>query len=70
MSLVKFLVVGGLMAMVFWGVARIAAVQFAVLPALRDEATLAVLIMTGAVVYGVLILILFGRKWLRGLVRG
>jgi putative peptidoglycan lipid II flippase len=39
------------------------------LTGLRDEATLAVLIIVTAVVYGVLILALFGKGWLRTLLR-
>lgn len=69
-SLVKFLVVGCVMALVFWSGARIATLQFAVLPALRDEAMLGALILAGTGVYAVLIALLFGPAWLRRLVRG
>jgi putative peptidoglycan lipid II flippase len=37
--------------------------------AFRDEATLCILIVVGAVVYGAAILLMFGRAWLRSLVR-
>lgn len=69
-SIVKFGGVGCVMALVFWGIARIAAVQLAGLPALRDEATLGALIVAGAAVYAALIALLFGPAWLRRLVRG
>ena len=36
----------------------------------RNEAELAVLILVGAIVYAGSILALFGRGWLRSLVRG
>jgi putative peptidoglycan lipid II flippase len=39
------------------------------LAAFRDEATLGVLIVVGAVVYAGSILALFGRRWLVSLVR-
>ena len=37
--------------------------------AFRDEATLALLVVVGAIVYAALILPLFGRRWLVSLVR-
>ena len=37
--------------------------------ALRDEAALLLLIVTGAAVYASSILLLFGRGWLKSLVR-
>ena len=40
------------------------------LSAFRDEAALLLLIVVGAVVYAAAILLLFGRGWLRSLVRG
>jgi putative peptidoglycan lipid II flippase len=40
------------------------------LPAFQSEAALLLLIVVGVVVYGTLILLLFGRGWLRSLVRG
>jgi putative peptidoglycan lipid II flippase len=68
-ALLKLVVTGGILAAVLWFTARFAAVQFAGLTGLRDEATLAVLIIVTAVVYGVLILALFGKGWLRTLLR-
>jgi putative peptidoglycan lipid II flippase len=43
--------------------------QFADWRALRDEMTLGVLVVAGAVVYAVVIMVLFGPRWLRALVR-
>jgi putative peptidoglycan lipid II flippase len=68
-SLLKFVVVGAVLAAVLWLTARVAAVQFAAMTSLRDEATLALLIVVTVVVYGVLIMALFGRRWLQSLVR-
>jgi putative peptidoglycan lipid II flippase len=45
-------------------------VQFADLSAFRDEAALLLLVAVGTVVYGGAVLVLFGPRWLRGLVRG
>jgi putative peptidoglycan lipid II flippase len=39
------------------------------LPALRDEALLALLLISGAALYFLLVLALLGRQWLRGLLR-
>ena len=39
------------------------------MPAFRDETALLVLIAVGAIVYGGSILLLFGKGWLRSLVR-
>jgi putative peptidoglycan lipid II flippase len=69
-SLGKFLVTGIVLAAALWFTARLAAAQFAHLSALRDEAALGLLIVVGGVVYAALILLLFGRGWIRSLVRG
>jgi putative peptidoglycan lipid II flippase len=37
---------------------------------MRDEAALGMLMIVGALVYAGAILLLFGRHWLRSLVRG
>jgi putative peptidoglycan lipid II flippase len=66
----KFAVSGIVLGGALWFAARVAAAQFAHLPALRDEAALGVLILVGALVYGMSILLLFGRGWIRSLVRG
>jgi putative peptidoglycan lipid II flippase len=69
-GLAKFVVTGLVLAAALWFAARFAAVQFAHLAALRDEAALALLIVVGAVVYVASILLLFGGGWIRSLVRG
>ncbi|MDB5546932.1 MAG: integral rane protein MviN [Tardiphaga sp.] len=68
-SLAKFVIVGVTMAAALWGTARLCAAQFATMTWMRDEATLGVLIIVGVVVYGALVLTLFGPSWLRRLVR-
>ncbi|MDB5624920.1 MAG: integral rane protein MviN [Tardiphaga sp.] len=68
-SLAKFVIVGVTMAAALWGTGRLCAAQFATMTWLRDEATLGVLIIVGAMVYGALVLTLFGPGWLRRLVR-
>jgi putative peptidoglycan lipid II flippase len=57
------------LAAALWFAARLAAAQLAHLVTLRDEATLLVLIVVGALVYAGSILLLFGRGWLRSLLR-
>jgi putative peptidoglycan lipid II flippase len=69
-SLGKFLAVGLVLAAALWFGARLAAAQFGHLSVLRNEAALGLLIVVGAVVYAALLLLLFGRGWLRSLVRG
>jgi len=69
-SLAKFAVTGAVLAAVLWLAAPLAASRLAGLGAHRDEAVLVILIIVGAVVYGAAILLLFGPRWLRGLVRG
>ena len=69
LSLVKFLVIGLVLAVALWLTAQFAAVQFAAWTTLRDEAALGVLMIVTVVVYAALVLLLFGRRWLRGLVR-
>jgi putative peptidoglycan lipid II flippase len=68
-ALGKFAVAGIVLAAALWGTARYAALQFAEMTTLRDEATLGILIIVTVVVYCVLILALFGKSWLRNLVR-
>jgi putative peptidoglycan lipid II flippase len=69
-SLVKFAAAGILLAVALWFGARFATAQFAHLNAFRDEAALLLLVGIGAVVYAGSILLLFGRNWLRSLLRG
>ncbi|HEV7881494.1 murein biosynthesis integral membrane protein MurJ [Bradyrhizobium sp.] len=68
-SSAKFALAGILLGAALWFAARFAAAQFAQLSAFRDEAALLLLIVVGAIVYGGSILLLFGRGWLRSLVR-
>jgi putative peptidoglycan lipid II flippase len=68
-SLGKFAVSGVVLAAALWFAARLALVQFAHLGALRDEAALLGLIIVGTIVYAGSILLLFGRGWLRSLLR-
>lgn len=68
-SLLKFVAAGAVLAAALWLTARLAAAQFASL-ALRDEAALGVLILVTVAVYAALVLLLFGRNWLKSLVRG
>src|SRR6202008_4011657 len=50
-SLGKFIASGVVLAAALWATAKFAGVYLAALPALRDEATLLILIVVGAVVY-------------------
>jgi putative peptidoglycan lipid II flippase len=68
-SSAKFVVAGVLLGAALWLAARFATAQFAQLSAFRDEAALLLLIVVGAIVYVGSILLLFGRGWLKSLVR-
>jgi putative peptidoglycan lipid II flippase len=68
-SLGKFAATGVVLAAALWLAARFAAAHFASLTAWRDEAALLLLIGVGMVVYGGAILLLFGPRWLRSMVR-
>ena len=70
LSLAKFLVTGIVLAGALWLAARFAAAQFAQMSALRDEATLLLLVVVGALIYAGSVLLLFGRGWMKSLVRG
>src|SRR5438876_7125182 len=63
-SFAKFALAGVILGAALWFAARFAAVQFAQISTFRDEATLAFLIVVGAIVYAGSILPLFGRRWL------
>src|SRR5246127_619749 len=67
-SLLKFLASGVVLAAVLWLVARFAASHLAGV-AFRDELTLLLLIAVGTVIYVGSILLLFGLKWIKSLVR-
>ena len=68
-SLAKFAVAGMVLAAALWLTARWAASALAGQTSLRDETALGILIVTGIVVYGGCVLLLFGRRWLGKLVR-
>jgi putative peptidoglycan lipid II flippase len=68
-SLAKFVVCGAVLAAALWAAARYAAAYIMQLSAFRDEAALLSLIVVGAVVYAASILLLFGKGWLKSLVR-
>jgi putative peptidoglycan lipid II flippase len=68
-SLAKFLLAGVVLAMALWFAAQFATSYVARLSAFRDEIALVLLVLTGAVIYAGSILMLFGRGWLRSLVR-
>jgi putative peptidoglycan lipid II flippase len=68
-SVLKFAISGAVLAAALWLAARFAAVQFSAMSGLRDEAALLLLVAIGAVVYGGLIIALFGVRWLRSLIR-
>ena len=68
-SLTKFVVAGAVLGAALWLAARFAVSHLAQLSALRDETALLVLIVVGTIVYAGSILLLFGRGWLRSLVR-
>jgi putative peptidoglycan lipid II flippase len=68
-SFAKFLLIGIVLGAALWLTARFAAMQFAHLSAFRDEAALLLLVAVGTVVYGGAVVLLFGPRWLRGLVR-
>jgi putative peptidoglycan lipid II flippase len=69
-SSASFIVSGVLLAAALWLSARFATARFADLTGFRDEAALLLLVAVGAVVYAASILVLFGTRWLRALVRG
>jgi putative peptidoglycan lipid II flippase len=68
-SLLKFAISGAVLGGTLWLAARFAETHLAAMPAFREEALLLLLIVVGAVVYGGSILLLFGPKWLRSLLR-
>jgi putative peptidoglycan lipid II flippase len=69
LSLVKFVMSGIVLAAALWFAARFASIYFVELSALREEIILVSLVLVGTVVYSGLILLLFGRDWLRSLMR-
>ncbi|MCO5131006.1 MAG: murein biosynthesis integral membrane protein MurJ [Xanthobacteraceae bacterium] len=69
LALLKFAVAGGVLTVAFWLTPLAMGGYVARLSALRDEALLLILMVTGAVVYGATVLALFGRGGLRALIR-
>ena len=68
-SLAKFALTGVLLAAALWLVAKFAAAHLSGLSAFRDEIVLLILVVVGTVIYAGSILLLFGPRWLRSLVR-
>jgi putative peptidoglycan lipid II flippase len=68
-SLAKFAVAGVVLGLALWLAARFAASYLSALSTGRDEIAFLWLIVVGAVVYAASILLLFGKGWLRSLVR-
>ena len=69
-SFAKFALSGAVLAGALWLTARSAGMYFPQTLPFRDEAILLLLVAVGALVYGLSILLLFGRKWVVSLVRG
>src|SRR5262249_18552900 len=67
-SFAKFVAAGTILGAVLWLSARFVATGLQI-GAFRDEATLGLLIVVGAIVFAASILLLFGRRWLLSLVR-
>ena len=68
-SFAKFALAGVILGAALWFAARLARRLSAQMSTFRDEATLALLVVVGAVVYAASVLALFGRRWLISLVR-
>jgi putative peptidoglycan lipid II flippase len=68
-SLLRFAVSGVVLAAALWFAVRFAASHFEAIR-FRDETTLLLLIGVGAVVYAACVLLLFGPRWLKSLVKG
>jgi putative peptidoglycan lipid II flippase len=68
-SLAKFALAGVVLAAALWLASRWASSALATQASLRDETALGILIVVGAAVYGGSVLLLFGRRWLVGLIR-
>lgn len=69
MSLAKFTAAGLVLAAALWLTSRWAESALAAMTSLRDETALGILIVVGAIVYGGGVLLLFGKRWLAGLIR-
>jgi len=69
-SLAKFVICGVVLGAALWFAAKFVSIQLASMSAFRDETALLLLTAVGGFVYASSILLLFGRGWLRSLVRG
>jgi putative peptidoglycan lipid II flippase len=68
-SLARFVVCGAVLWAALWFAAKFASVYLAPMSAFRDETVLLLLAAVGTLVYAFSIVLLFGRGWLRSLVR-
>jgi len=68
-ALLKFVAAGVLLALGLWLTAHWARSGLATIASFRDEIALGILIVAGAIIYGVSVLLLFGRCWLTQLIR-
>jgi len=68
-SLAKFVVCGIVLGAALWFAAKLASVYFVSMSAFRDETALLLLTAVGGFVYAFSIWLLFGRGWLRSLLR-
>ena len=65
----KFALAGVLLAAALWATARFAAPALLVdIRTGREELTLALLVVVGALTYAVTVMALFGRRWLTSLI--
>jgi putative peptidoglycan lipid II flippase len=69
-SFLKFAAIVAVLALAFRVFVRVAPTLFAGLPRFHDEATLLLLIVAGSAIYATAVVVLFGRSWVRALVRG
>jgi len=67
-SLLRFAASGAVLAAALWFTARFGAAHFEAIR-FRDETTLLLLVGVGAVVYAASVLLLFGPRWLKALVK-
>jgi putative peptidoglycan lipid II flippase len=63
-SIIRLVVAGMVLALALWFAEAMVRTAFSDMTTLRDEASLAVLVVIGAVVYFAAIAALFGRRWL------
>ncbi|MFD0988145.1 murein biosynthesis integral membrane protein MurJ [Methyloligella solikamskensis] len=68
-TLVKLVVAGAILGVAVYGASLVVPNLLQGLPAFRDETALAVLVVIGGIVYGLMLFLLLGTSWLRGLLR-